>query len=45
VIIPQSLNVDIKPMQRTFAGLIQNIEVRVDGVCKTCLKTNEKTVH
>lgn len=34
---PQSLNVDLQPMQRTFAGLIKNIEVRVDGVCKNCL--------
>jgi Fur family ferric uptake transcriptional regulator len=42
---PQSLNVDTKPMQRTFAGLIQGLEVRVDGVCKACLKTNGKAVH
>ena len=34
---PQSLNVDLEPMQRTFAGLIENIEVRVDGLCKNCL--------
>ena len=34
---PQSLNVDLQPMQRTFAGLIENVEVRVDGVCKNCL--------
>ncbi len=36
---PQSLNVDTEPMQRTFVGLIENVEIRVDGVCKTCLKT------
>jgi Fur family ferric uptake transcriptional regulator len=36
---PQSLNVDTEPIQRTFPGMIQSIEVRVDGVCKTCLKT------
>jgi len=35
---PQSLNVDLQHMQRTFAGLIENVEVRVDGVCKNCLK-------
>ena len=34
---PQSLNVDLQYMQRTFAGLIENVEVRVDGVCKNCL--------
>ena len=38
---PQSLKVDTKPMQRTFAGLIQNIEIRVDGVCQTCLQTDQ----
>jgi Fur family ferric uptake transcriptional regulator len=35
---PQSLNVDLQHMQRTFAGVIENVEVRVDGVCKNCLK-------
>jgi Fur family ferric uptake transcriptional regulator len=35
---PQSLSVDLQPMQRTFPGLIQNVEVRVDGVCKNCLR-------
>ena len=36
---PLSLNVDLHPMQRTFMGLIENVEVRVDGVCKNCLNT------
>ena len=36
---PQSLNVDLQPMQRTFAGVIEHVEVRVDGVCKNCLKS------
>ena len=36
---PQSLHVDTKPMQHTFTGLIENVEVRVDGVCQTCLQT------
>ena len=35
---PQSLSVDLQPMQRTFPGLIENVEVRVDGVCKNCLR-------
>ena len=34
---PQSLNVDLQPMQRTFPGVIENVAVRVDGVCKNCL--------
>jgi Fur family ferric uptake transcriptional regulator len=42
---PQSLHVDTKPMQRTFTGLIENVEVRVDGVCRTCLQTDKMTAH
>ena len=34
---PQSLNVYLMPMQRTFPGVIENVAVRVDGVCKNCL--------
>jgi Fur family ferric uptake transcriptional regulator len=34
---PQSLRVDLQPMQRTFPGVIENVAVRVDGVCKNCL--------
>ncbi len=34
---PRSLNVNLQPMQHTFPGLIENVEVRVDGVCKNCL--------
>ena len=37
---PQSLSIDTQPMQITFKGLIQNVEVRVDGLCKTCLQTD-----
>ena len=42
---PQSLHVDTKPMQHTFAGLIENVEVRVDGVCQTCLQTDKNPLH
>jgi len=35
---PQSLSVDLQPMQRTFPGMIENVAVRVDGVCKNCLR-------
>ena len=41
---PQSLSVDVQPMQRTFPGLIENVEVRVDGVCKNCLKLFQNKV-
>ena len=34
---PGSLTIDTESMQRTYPGLIQGVEVRVDGVCKNCL--------
>jgi len=37
---PQALDVNLQAMQRTFPGVIENVEVRVDGVCKNCLKTD-----
>lgn len=42
---PQSLQVDTGPMRRTFAGRIETVEVRVDGVCKTCLQADKMTAH
>jgi len=41
---PESLNVDMQSMQRTFPGLIENVEVRVDGVCKNCLRSEKRPV-
>ena len=37
---PESLNVDTKPLWQTFPGRIDKVEVRVDGLCKNCLKQN-----
>jgi len=34
---PGSLKVDQRGIERSFAGEIQNVEVRVDGICKNCL--------
>jgi Fur family ferric uptake transcriptional regulator len=42
---PESLNIDMAPMQRTFPGLIENVEVRVDGVCKNCLRIERESVY
>ena len=39
---PESLNVDTGPLWQTFPGQIDKVEVRVDGVCKNCLKQNAK---
>ena len=35
---PQSLNVDADPLWRNYAGRIDKVEVRVDGICKNCLR-------
>ena len=39
---PQSLALDLEPMQRSFPGLIENVEIRVDGICKNCIRRNKK---
>jgi Fur family ferric uptake transcriptional regulator len=39
---PESLSVDTGPLWQTFPGRIDRIEVRVDGVCKNCLKQNAR---
>jgi Fur family ferric uptake transcriptional regulator len=35
---PQSLLFDPAQLERTYPGVIQNVEIRVDGVCRKCLK-------
>ena len=34
---PESLPLDMAPLRRTYPGSVENVEVRVDGVCKNCL--------
>jgi Fur family ferric uptake transcriptional regulator len=35
---PESLPVDMEPLGKIFPGRIDNIEIRVDGLCKNCLR-------
>jgi len=35
---PESLNIETESMRKTFPGRIDKVEVRVDGICKNCLK-------
>ena len=35
---PESLNLNMDSLERTFPGLIEKTEVRLDGICKNCLK-------
>ena len=34
---PQSIDLNLQAMQRNVPGVVENVEVRVDGVCKNCL--------
>lgn len=38
---PESMQVDLQNMEKTFPGVINRVEVRVDGVCSNCLKLRE----
>jgi len=33
---PDQINIDAQPLERTFLGLIERVEVRFDGVCQDC---------
>ena len=35
---PGSLKVDLRGIKRSFTGEVQGVEVRVDGICRNCLK-------
>ena len=34
---PRSISMDMTSFERIFPGKIDNVEIRVDGVCKNCL--------
>ena len=36
---PDSLNVDAAALRKTFPGRIDKVEVRIDGICKNCMKS------
>jgi Fur family transcriptional regulator, ferric uptake regulator len=35
---PKSVTVDVDTLQNSFPALIERVEVRLDGICKTCLR-------
>jgi Fur family ferric uptake transcriptional regulator len=39
---PQHLEVDTDPLRTTFPGRIDKVEVRVDGICKNCLRSQKQ---
>jgi Fur family ferric uptake transcriptional regulator len=42
---PESLQVETEPLWKTFPGRIDKVEVRVDGVCKNCLRLKAHGKH
>jgi Fur family transcriptional regulator, ferric uptake regulator len=36
---PASINMDLRDVQRSFAGEIRSVDIRVSGICGNCLKT------
>jgi Fur family transcriptional regulator, ferric uptake regulator len=38
---PENLMVDTTGFRRTFAGRIDKVEVRIDGICKNCEKNKD----
>jgi len=34
---PGSPVVDMAPLESTFAGMVERVEIRLDGICETCL--------
>ena len=35
---PESLTINVNPLSQTFPGQIDKVEIRVDGICKNCMK-------
>lgn len=39
---PECLSVDMENLRKTFPGEVERIEVRVEGICRNCLKGTGK---
>ncbi|GBC61031.1 transcriptional repressor [Desulfonema ishimotonii] len=40
---PESIHFDMAAFVRTFTGEVEKVEVRIDGLCKNCLKMKQKS--
>ncbi len=38
---PEAVSVDTGAIERTFPALIQKVEIRLDGICRSCLRTRK----
>ncbi len=39
---PETLHVEMEALKKTYPGVIEKVEIRVDGICKNCLKKSQK---
>lgn len=42
---PESMHVDMEPIRRTFPGRVEGMQVRLEGVCKNCLRKDKRTLN
>nr|WP_319396230.1 Fur family transcriptional regulator [uncultured Desulfobacter sp.] len=35
---PETVNIDVRAFENTFPGRIDKFELRIDGICRNCLK-------
>lgn len=42
---PEAVNVDTRSVERTFPALIENVEIRLDGICRSCLRARKGGPH
>jgi Fur family ferric uptake transcriptional regulator len=42
---PEALNVDTGALRKTYPALIQKVEIRLDGICRHCLKGRKGGLH
>ena len=35
---PESIGLELENLKKTFPGKVERIEIRVDGICRNCLK-------
>jgi len=39
---PESVPLDTHPFERSFAGVVKRVEIRIDGLCRNCLRCGSK---
>ena len=35
---PESIEIEMENLKKTFPGKVERVEIRVDGICRNCLK-------